>query len=125
MHFLKEIPVHEMQKLRKEEEKKGKKSEERKEEWKKGKKSGRREEERGKILKEGEKNGVKKRVESRLRGIERKMERWRKKKREYGRCLLIFLVIQLHGGGQRGEESWDLGAGVSEAQVQASLKTLL
>ena len=39
MHFLKEIPVHEMQKLRKEEEKKegkkkGKKSKRRKEEWK-------------------------------------------------------------------------------------------
>src|SRR4029434_2373272 len=54
MHILKEIPVHEMQKLRKEEEKKGKKSEERKEEWKKGKRSGRRKEERVKILK-GEK----------------------------------------------------------------------
>ena len=60
--------------------------------------------------------------ESRVRGIERKMER---KKVEYGRCLLIFLVIQLNGEGQREEEPWNLGAGVSEAQVQASLKTLL
>ena len=64
MHFLKEIPVHEMQKLRKEEEKK--------EEWKK------------EIRKE-------RRVKE----------------------------------GQREEEPWNLGAGVSEAQVQASLKTLL
>ena len=39
--------------------------------------------------------------ESRVRGIERKMER---KKVEYGRCLLIFLVIQLNGEGQREEE---------------------
>ena len=37
----------------------------------------------------------------------------------------IFLVIQLNGEGQREEEPWNLGAGVSEAQVQASLKTLL
>ena len=36
--------------------------------------------------------------ESRLREIKRKMER---KKVEYGRCLLIFLVIQLNGEGQR------------------------
>ena len=54
--------------------------------------------------------------ESRVRGIERKME----SKVEYGRCLLIFLVIQLNGEGQREEEPWNLGAGVSEAQVQAS-----
>ena len=81
MHFLKEIPVHEMQKLRKEEEKK--------EEWKK----------------------------------ERRKER--ENKLEYGRCLLISLVIQLNGEGQREEEPWNLGAGVSEAQVQASLITLL
>ena len=60
--------------------------------------------------------------ESRVRGLERKMER---KKGEYGRCLLIFLVIQLNGEGQREEEPWNLGAGVSEAQVQASLMTLL
>ena len=53
------------------------------------------------------------------------MEKWREKKVEYGRCLLIFLVIQLNGEGQREEEPWNLGAGVSEAQVQASLKTLL
>ena len=44
------------------------------------------------------------------------------KKVEYGR--LIFLVIQLNGEGQREEEPWNLGAGVSEAQVQASLMTL-
>ena len=60
--------------------------------------------------------------ESRVRGIERKIE---KKKVEYGWCLLISLVIQLNGEGQREEEPWNLGAGVSEAQVQASLKTLL
>ena len=42
-----------------------------------------------------------------------------RKKVEYGRCLLIFLVIQLNGEGQREEEPWNLGAGVSEAQVQA------
>ena len=54
--------------------------------------------------------------QNRLRGIERKMERWREKKVEYGRCLLIF--IQLTGEGQREEEPWNLGAGVSEAQVQ-------
>ena len=46
-------------------------------------------------------------------------------KRKYGRCLLISLVIQLNGEGQREEEPWNLGAGVSEAQVQASLMTLL
>ena len=63
--------------------------------------------------------------ENRLRGIERKMERWREKKVEYGRFVLIFLVIQLNGEGQREEEPWNLGAGVSEAQVQASLMTLL
>ena len=40
--------------------------------------------------------------ESRVRGIERKMER--EKEVEYGRCLLIFLVIQLNGEGQREEE---------------------
>ena len=61
--------------------------------------------------------------ESRLR--KRKMERWREKEVEYGRCLLISLVIQLNGEGQREEEPWNLGAGVSEAQVQASLMTLL
>src|SRR4029434_1820537 len=38
--------------------------------------------------------------ESRVRGIKRKMER---KKVEYGRCLSIFLVIQLNGEGQREE----------------------
>ena len=47
--------------------------------------------------------------ESRLRGIERKMDRIV----EYGRCLLIFLVIQLNAGeGQRKEEPWNLDAGV-------------
>ena len=35
--------------------------------------------------------------ESRLREIKRKMERWREKEVENGRCLLIFLVIQLNG----------------------------
>ena len=34
-------------------------------------------------------------------------------------------IKQLNGEGQREEEPWNLGAGVSEAQVQASLKTLL
>ena len=56
--------------------------------------------------------------ESTVRGIERK-------KVEYGWCLLISLVIQMNGEGQREEEPWNLGAGVSEAQVQASLMTLL
>ena len=60
--------------------------------------------------------------ESRQRDREKDGE---KKKVEYGRCLLVFLVIQLNGEGQREEEPWNLGAGVSEAQVQASLKTLL
>ena len=50
---------------------------------------------------------------------ERDREKDRKKKVQYGRCL------QLNGEGQREEEPWNLGAGVSEAQVQASLKTLL
>ena len=48
-----------------------------------------------------------------------------REKVEYGRCLLIFPVIELNGEGQREEEPWNLGAGVSEAQVQASLKPLL
>ena len=52
--------------------------------------------------------------ESRQRDREKDGE---KKKVEYGRCVLIFLVIQLNGEGQREEESWNLGAGVSEAQV--------
>ena len=56
--------------------------------------------------------------ESRLR--KRKMERWREKEVKNGRCLLIFLVIQLNGEGQGEEEPWNLGAGVSETQVQAS-----
>ena len=42
--------------------------------------------------------------ESTLRGIERKMDR---KKVENGRCLLISLVIQLNGEGQREEEPWN------------------
>ena len=61
-------------------------------------------------------------IESKVRGIEKVGE---KKSMEYGRCLLIFLVMQLNGDGQREEEPWNLGAGVSEAQVQASLMTLL
>ena len=60
--------------------------------------------------------------ESRQRDREKDGE---KKKVEYGRCVLIFLVIQLNREGQREEELWKLGAGVSEAQVQASLMTLL
>ena len=55
--------------------------------------------------------------ESRQRDREKDGE---KKKVEYGRCLLVFLVIQLRDREKRG-----LGAGVSEAQVQASLNTLL
>ena len=49
---------------------------------------------------------------------EEKKEEWKKER-------MIFLVIQLNGEGQREEEPWNLGAGVSEAQVQASLMTLL
>ena len=63
-------------------------------------------------------------IESRLRGIDRKMERWREKKWTM-EGILIFLVIQFNGEGQREEVPWNLGAGVSEAQVQASLMTLL
>ena len=48
-----------------------------------------------------------------------------KRKGEWKKERIIFLVIQLNGEGQREEEPWNLGAGVSEAQVQASLKTLL
>ena len=48
--------------------------------------------------------------ESRLREIKRKMERWREKKVEYGRCLLIFLVsytVELRGTERRGAlEPW-------------------
>ena len=58
--------------------------------------------------------------ESRVRGIERKIER--KKSRVWKVSLNI---KQLNGEGQREEEPWNLGAGVSEAQVQASLMTLL
>ena len=55
---------------------------------------------------------------------ERRKER-RVKKEEWKKERIIFLVIQLNGEGQREEEPWNLGAGVSEAQLQASLKTLL
>ena len=59
---------------------------------------------------------------------ERKGE-WKKERRrveeEWKKERIIFLVIQLNGEGQREEVPWNLGAGVSEAQVQASLKTLL
>ena len=48
-----------------------------------------------------------------------------RRKEEWKKEIIIFLVIQLNGEGQREEEPWNLGAGVSEAQVQASLKTLL
>ena len=41
-----------------------------------------------------------------------------RKKVEYGRFVLIFLVIKLNGEGQREEEPWNLGAGGSEAQVK-------
>ena len=82
----------------KEGKKKGKKSK-RKEEWKKERRKERR-------VEEGKKSG-------------RRKEEERKKER------IIFLVIQLNGEGQREEEPWNLGAGVSEAQVQASLITLL
>ena len=51
-------------------------------------------------------------------------EKDREKKRRVMK-VLIFLVIQLNGEGQREEEPWNLGAGGSEAQVQASLMTLL
>src|SRR4029434_8496567 len=63
------------------------------------------------------------------RGREGRMERgregWaagkmeRKKEVEWKKERIIFLVIQLNGEGQREEEPWNLGAGVSEAQVQA------
>ena len=48
-------------------------------------------------MKEGKKSGRRKEE------MKRKMERL---KVEYGRCLLIFLVIQLNGEGQREVEPW-------------------
>ena len=46
--------------------------------------------------------------ESRLRGIERKMERWREKKVEYGRCLNIpSYTVEWRGTERRGAlEPW-------------------
>ena len=84
-----------------------------------GKKSRRR-------VEEGKMNGRRKerRVEEgnkKRKKSERRKEKRTEKKVEYGRCLLIFLVIQESGEGQRVEEPWNLGAGVSKAQVQASL----
>ena len=84
MHFLKEIPVHEMLKLRKER-RKEKKSKRRKEEWKKERRKERR-------VEEGKKSG------------RTKEEEWKKER-------IIFLVIQLNGEGQREEEPWNLGTG--------------
>ena len=49
----------------------------------------------------------------------------RRKEEEWKKERIIFLVIQLNGEGQREEKLWNLGAGVSEAQVHASLMTLL
>ena len=49
----------------------------------------------------------------------------RRKERRVEEERRIFLVIQLNREGQREEELWNLGVGVSEAQVQASLMTLL
>ena len=43
--------------------------------------------------------------ESRVRGIERKIER--EKSRVNGRRLLMFLVLQLNGEGQREEVPWN------------------
>ena len=51
---------------------------------------------------------------SREMECERKQTERDEEKVEYGRCLLIFLGIQLNGEGQREEEPWNLGAGVSE-----------
>lgn len=54
-------------------------------------------------MKEGEKNGVKKRVENRLRGIERKMERWKKKRRVWKVSLNIpSYTVELRGTERRG-----------------------
>ena len=58
-------------------------------------------------------------------GKKKGKESGRRKEEEWKKERIIFLVIQLNGEGQREEEPWNLGAGVSEAQVQASLKTLL
>ena len=74
-------------------------------------------------MKEGKKKGKKSKRRKKDWKKERRKER--ENKLEYGRCLLISLVIQLNGEGQREEEPWNLGAGVSEAQVHASLMTLL
>ena len=61
--------------------------------------------------------------ESRVRGIERKIER--KKSRVWKVSISIPSYTVEWRGTEREEEPWNLGAGVSEAQVQASLKTLL
>ena len=53
------------------------------------------------------------------------MECERRMERKKSRVWKVSLNIQLNGEGQREEEPWNLGAGVSEAQVQASLMTLL
>ena len=58
-------------------------------------------------------------------GKKKGKESGRRKEEERKKERIIFLVIQLNGEGQREEEPWNLGAGVSEAQVQASLMTLL
>ena len=54
-------------------------------------------------------------------GKKKGKESGRRKEEEWKKERIIFLVIQLNGEGQREEEPWNLGAGVSEA----SLKTLL
>ena len=59
------------------------------------------------------------------RRVEEGKKSGRTKEEEWKKERIIFLVIQLNGEGQREEEPWNLGAGVSEAQVQASLMTLL
>ena len=69
---------------------------------------------------EGDRWSVRK---SRVRGIERKIER--KKSRERKVSLNIPSYTVEWRGTERVEEPWNLGAGVSEAQVQASLMTLL
>ena len=90
---------------------------------KEGKKKGKKKGKKERREEEGKKSG--RRKEERKEEWKKERRKERENKLEYGRCLLIFLVIQLNGEGQREEEPWNLGAGVSEAQVQASLMTLL
>ena len=93
MHFLKEIPVHEMQKLRKEEEKK--------EEWKKEIRKERR-------VKKGKKKGKKSRRRKEEGKKERRKERRVKEGKKSGRRKVIpSYTVEWRGTERRGAlEPW-------------------